>query len=141
MGSGAGLLAEPLARLGAEITAIDAAPEIIAVARHHAEGQGLTIDYRVGGVETLDGSFDIVTSMEVIEHVTEPRAFVSGLAARLAEGGLLLLSTPNRKFRARVMMITLGEGTGRIPKGTHDWDRSEGRRVGKEGDGQGRSRW
>ncbi|HEY9553911.1 bifunctional 2-polyprenyl-6-hydroxyphenol methylase/3-demethylubiquinol 3-O-methyltransferase UbiG [Allosphingosinicella sp.] len=123
MGSGAGLLAEPLARLGAEITAIDAAPEIIAVARHHAEGQGLTIDYRVGGVETLDGSFDLVTSMEVIEHVTEPRAFVSGLAARLAEGGLLILSTPNRTFRARLMMITLGEGTGRIPKGTHDWDK------------------
>src|SRR3546814_21068173 len=61
--------------------------------------------------------------MEVIEHVTEPRAFVSGLAARLAEGGLLILSTPNRTFRARLMMITLGEGTGRIPKGTHDWDK------------------
>src|SRR3546814_17706027 len=56
-------------------------------------------------------------------HVTEPRAFVSGLAARLAEGGLLILSTPNRTFRARLMMITLGEGTGRIPKGTHDWDK------------------
>src|SRR3546814_16445656 len=69
MGSGAGLLAEPLARLGAEITAIDAAPEIIAVARHHAEGQGLTNDSRVGGVETMDGSFALVTSMEVITHV------------------------------------------------------------------------
>src|SRR3546814_12277493 len=81
------------------------------------------IDYRVGGVETLDGSFDLVTSMEVIEHVTEPRAFVYGLAARLAEGGLLILSTPNRTFRARLMILTLGEGTGRIPKGTHAWDK------------------
>src|SRR3546814_15084886 len=62
MGSGAGLLAEPLARLGAEITAIDAAPEIIAVARPHDEGQGLTHDYRVGGVETLDGPVDPGTS-------------------------------------------------------------------------------
>src|SRR3546814_13859605 len=61
--------------------------------------------------------------MEVIEHVTEPRAFVSGLAARLAEGGLLILSTPNRTFRARLMMITLGEGTGRITKGTHACDK------------------
>src|SRR3546814_14825238 len=60
--------------------------------------------------------------MEVIEHVTEPRAFVSGLAARLAEGGLLILSTPNRTFRARLLMLTLGEGTGRIPTGTHDCD-------------------
>ncbi len=123
VGCGAGLLAEPLARLGAEVTAIDAAPETIAAARHHAEGQGLTIDYRVGGVEMLEGSFDLVTSMEVIEHVTDPRAFVAGLAARLAEGGLLIMSTPNRTSRSRLMMIVIGEGTGRIPKGTHDWDK------------------
>lgn len=121
VGCGAGLLAEPLARLGAEVTAIDAAPETIAAARHHAEGQGLAIDYRVGGVETLDGSFDLVTSMEVIEHVTDPRAFVMGLARALAPEGLLILSTPNRTARSRLMMITLGEGLGRIPRGTHDW--------------------
>ncbi|PWG03000.1 bifunctional 2-polyprenyl-6-hydroxyphenol methylase/3-demethylubiquinol 3-O-methyltransferase UbiG [Sphingosinicella humi] len=123
VGCGAGLLAEPLARLGAEMTAIDAAPETIAAARHHAAGQGLAIDYRVGGVETLEGAFDLVTSMEVIEHVTDPRAFVAGLTDRLAPEGLLILSTPNRTSRSRLMMIVIGEGTGRIPRGTHDWDK------------------
>jgi 2-polyprenyl-6-hydroxyphenyl methylase/3-demethylubiquinone-9 3-methyltransferase len=123
VGCGAGLLAEPLARLGAEMTALDAAPETIAAARHHAAGQGLAIDYHVGGVEAFEGSFDLVTSMEVIEHVTDPRAFVAGLAKLLAAEGLLVLSTPNRTSRSRLMMITLGEGTGRIPKGTHDWDK------------------
>ena len=123
IGCGAGLLAEPLARLGGQVTAMDAAPEAIAVARRHAEGQGLAIDYRVGGVETLDGAFDLVTSLEVIEHVNDPRSFVAGLAGALAPGGLLILSTPNRTARSRLMMIVLGEGSGRIPRGTHDWDK------------------
>jgi len=123
VGCGAGLLAEPLARLGARVTGIDAAPENIEAARAHATGQGLEIDYRAGGVEALDGRFDLVTSLEVIEHVADPAAFVGGLAAAVARGGLLILSTPNRTRWSRLMMITLGEGTGRIPKGTHDWDR------------------
>ncbi|MFC7498880.1 bifunctional 2-polyprenyl-6-hydroxyphenol methylase/3-demethylubiquinol 3-O-methyltransferase UbiG [Enterovirga sp. GCM10030262] len=123
VGCGAGLLAEPLARLGAEVTAIDAASETIAVARRHAEGQGLAIDYRVGGIETLEGTYDLVTSLEVVEHVSDPRAFVAGLAGALASDGLLILSTPNRTARSRLMMIVLGEGSGRIPKGTHDWDK------------------
>jgi 2-polyprenyl-6-hydroxyphenyl methylase/3-demethylubiquinone-9 3-methyltransferase len=123
VGCGAGLLAEPLARLGAEVTAIDAAPENIAAARRHAQGQGLEIDYRVGGVEALDGRFDLVTCLEVIEHVADVPAFVGGLAAALAEDGLLILSTPNRTLWSRVVMITIGEGSGRIPRGTHDWDK------------------
>src|SRR5687768_16913550 len=81
VGCGAGLLAEPLARLGAEVTAVDAAPENIEVARAHALGQGLEIDYRVGGVERLDGRYDLVTSLEVVEHVADVAAFVAGLAA------------------------------------------------------------
>lgn len=121
VGCGAGLLAEPLARLGAEVTGIDAAPENIAAARLHAEGQGLEIDYRVGGVEALDGRYDLVTSLEVIEHVRDPRGFVTGLADALSDDGLLILSTPNRTQTSRLLMITLGEGLGRIPKGTHDW--------------------
>ena len=123
VGCGAGLLAEPLARLGAEVTAVDAAPENIAAARIHAEGQGLAIDYRVGSVDALVGKFDLVTSLEVIEHVREPRTFVWGLAEALTSDGLLILSTPNRTSMSRLMMITLGEGTGRIPKGTHDWEK------------------
>ena len=94
VGCGAGLLTEPLARLGAEATGVDAAAEVIAVARAHAEGQGLDINYVAGGVEDLDGQYDLITAMEVIEHVADPAAFVAALEARLAPGGLLLLSTP-----------------------------------------------
>ena len=123
VGCGAGLLAEPLARLGAAVTGVDAAPENIAAARLHAEGQGLEIDYRVGGVEVLDGPFDLVTCLEVLEHVADPRAFVAGLARILAEDGMLVLSTPNRTGTSRLLLIGMAEGLGRIPKGTHDWDK------------------
>lgn len=123
VGCGAGLLAEPLARLGAEVTGVDAAPENIAAAREHALRQGLAIDYRVGSVEALEGQYDLVTSLEVIEHVAAPRDFIRGLAGALKEDGLLILSTPNRTSLSRLMMIVLGEGSGRIPKGTHDWEK------------------
>ena len=121
VGCGAGLLCEPLARLGAAVTGIDAAAETIAVARDHARASGLQIDYRCGGVETVTGTYDLVTSLEVIEHVSDPAAFVRGLARALADDGLLILSTPNRTPLSRFAMITIAEGTGRIPRGTHDW--------------------
>lgn len=122
VGCGAGLLAEPLVRLGAAVTAIDAAPENVEVARAHAAGQGLSIDYRAMGIEALgENGFDLVTSMEVIEHVTDPAFFIRGLADALAPDGLLILSTPNRTALSRFAMITIGEGLGHIPKGTHDW--------------------
>lgn len=123
VGCGAGLLAEPLARLGAKVTAIDAAPEVIAVAKAHAAGQALAIDYRHMAVEDVDGHFDLVTSMEVIEHVADAQAFLEWLAARLAPGGLMILSTPNRTARSRLLMITIAESIGEIPKGTHEHDR------------------
>ncbi|HEX7877593.1 MAG TPA: bifunctional 2-polyprenyl-6-hydroxyphenol methylase/3-demethylubiquinol 3-O-methyltransferase UbiG [Sphingobium sp.] len=124
VGCGAGLLAEPLARMGAAVTALDAAEENIAVARHHAQGQGLSIDYRATPVEQIDISgFDLVTSMEVIEHVADPAAFVNALARKLSPDGLLIMSTPNRTPLSRIAMITIGESIGGIPKGTHDWDK------------------
>jgi 2-polyprenyl-6-hydroxyphenyl methylase/3-demethylubiquinone-9 3-methyltransferase len=124
VGCGAGLLSEPLARMGAAVTGLDAAPENIAAARHHAAGQGLTIDYRAGGIESLsDRRFDLVVSMEVVEHVADPAAFVGGLAGALAEDGLLILSTPNRTALSRLALITVGEGFGMVPKGTHDHDK------------------
>jgi 2-polyprenyl-6-hydroxyphenyl methylase/3-demethylubiquinone-9 3-methyltransferase len=123
VGCGAGLLAEPLARLGAEVTGVDPAPENIAAAQSHALGQGLAIDYRVGSVEALDGRFDLITSLEVVEHVADVRGFVQGLANHLTDDGLLILSTPNRTGLSRFMLISLGEGLNRIPKGTHDWDK------------------
>jgi 2-polyprenyl-6-hydroxyphenyl methylase/3-demethylubiquinone-9 3-methyltransferase len=123
VGCGAGLLAEPLARLGAKVTGIDAAPENIAAAREHALGQGLEIDYRVGGAETLAGRHDLVTALEVIEHVADPAAFVGSLAAAVAEGGLLILSTPARTAKSKLLLVDLAEGLGHIPKGTHDWEK------------------
>jgi len=122
VGCGAGLLAEPLARLGASVTGLDAAPANIAVAVAHAQGQGLAIDYRATPVEQVsDSGYDLVTSMEVIEHVADPAAFVRALAAKLAPDGLMILSTPNRTPMSRLAMITIGESIGGIPKGTHDW--------------------
>lgn len=124
VGCGAGLLCEPLARLGAAVTGIDAAAENVAVARAHAAQSGLAITYHAGELATLDAApFDLVTSLEVVEHVTDPAAFVQALAERVAPGGLLILSTPNRTAKARLALIALAETTGRIPRGTHDWDK------------------
>jgi 2-polyprenyl-6-hydroxyphenyl methylase/3-demethylubiquinone-9 3-methyltransferase len=123
VGCGAGLLTEPLARLGAKVTGVDASPEVIAVARAHAATMGLEIDYRVADVAALGGSFDLVTAMEVVEHVAEPGAFIQALAKRLAPGGLLIMSTPNATALSRLMMITVAEGLGRIARGTHHFDK------------------
>ncbi|WP_239019625.1 bifunctional 2-polyprenyl-6-hydroxyphenol methylase/3-demethylubiquinol 3-O-methyltransferase UbiG [Sphingomonas suaedae] len=125
VGCGAGLLCEPLARLGAAVTGVDAAPENIGAARAHAAAAGLSIDYRAGEFEReVSGrTFDLVTSMEVVEHVADPAAFVAGLAAALTPGGLMVLSTPNRTPLSRLAMITVGEGLGMIPRGTHDHDK------------------
>ena len=123
VGCGAGLLAEPLARMGAQVTGVDAAPELIEVARDHAAGQGLQIDYRAADVQIIDGTFDLITALEVIEHVADPQAFVGALAQRVAPGSLLILSTPNATAWSRLVTITLAEGFGAIPKGTHEFDR------------------
>lgn len=124
VGCGAGLLCEPLARLGARVTGVDAAPENIAAARVHAAQSGLAIEYHAGELAGLGlTGFDLVTSLEVIEHVADPGGFVRGLASALAPGGLMILSTPNRTPQSRLALITLAEGTGRIPRGTHDWEK------------------
>jgi 2-polyprenyl-6-hydroxyphenyl methylase/3-demethylubiquinone-9 3-methyltransferase len=124
IGCGAGLASEPLARMGATMTAVDAAAENIAVARDHAAAMGLAIDYRHGGVEDLaEPPFDLIVSLEVIEHVTDPALFLSHIARLLNPDGLLILSTPNRTPMSKLMIVTLAEGLGRIPKGTHDWSK------------------
>ncbi len=123
VGCGAGLLAEPLARMGGHVMGVDAAPENIAAARAHAVGQGLEIDYFAGELAALPpATFDLVTSMEVVEHVTDPAAFIAGLAARLAPGGLMILSTPNRTMLSKLLLVEAAERVGAVPRGTHDWD-------------------
>ncbi|WP_136163601.1 bifunctional 2-polyprenyl-6-hydroxyphenol methylase/3-demethylubiquinol 3-O-methyltransferase UbiG [Sphingomonas flavalba] len=124
VGCGAGLLCEPLARLGAVVTGIEPAPESVAAARAHAAGQGLAITYREGSVDQLgDEPFDLIVSLEVVEHVADPAAYVTALAGALAKDGLLILSTPNRTALSRLALIGIGETVGGIPPGTHDWDR------------------
>jgi 2-polyprenyl-6-hydroxyphenyl methylase/3-demethylubiquinone-9 3-methyltransferase len=123
IGCGAGLLCEPLSRLGAAVTGVDAAAENVAAASQHADGIGLDIRYMAGEVAGLDiGTFDLVTCVEVIEHVADKRAFLRDVAARLAPDGLLVMSTPNRTAASRVLLVGAAEAVGYVPKGTHHWE-------------------
>ena len=123
VGCGAGLLCEPLKRMGAAVTGVDAAPENIAVAGAHAKAAELNIDYRAGEIAAQNlGQFDVVSSMEVIEHVADPAAFLAQLVARLKPDGLMLLSTPNRTAASRLLLVEAAERLGQVPRGTHNWD-------------------
>ena len=122
VGCGAGLLCEPLARLGAEVTGVDAAAENIGAARAHAQAGGLDIAYHAGELAQLPAStFDLVTAMEVIEHVADKGAFVHQLQERLADGGLMMISTPNRTARSKLLLVEGAERLGMVPRGTHHW--------------------
>lgn len=125
IGCGGGLLAEPMARLGAKVTAIDAAEKNIAVAALHAEKSGLDIDYRAISAEALAGEgakFDIVLTMEVIEHVGDIQSFLVAARQLLSPRGLMILSTLNRTSKAFLMAIVGAEYVMRwLPRGTHDW--------------------
>jgi 2-polyprenyl-6-hydroxyphenyl methylase/3-demethylubiquinone-9 3-methyltransferase len=122
IGCGAGLVCEPLARLGAEVTGVDAAADNVAAASAHAEAGGLDIRYMAGEVAGLDiGTFDLVTALEVVEHVSDKTAFLRDVAARIAPGGLLVLSTPNRTAASRVLLVGAAEAVGYVPRGTHRW--------------------
>ncbi len=122
VGCGAGLLCEPLSRLG-DVTGVDAAPENVAAAAAHAEAAGLDIRYMAGEIGALDlGTFDLVTCMEVIEHVADKPAFIAALVSKLADNGLLILSTPNRTAASHLLLVGAAEAVGAVPKGTHHWD-------------------
>lgn len=127
VGCGGGLLAEPLSRLGAAVLAIDPADENVAAARRHAAELGLDIAYRVATTRTLlnEGhSYTLVTALEVIEHTPDPAAFVAELAALLAPGGMLVMSTLSRTWRAWLFGIVGAEYLlGWLAPGTHDWNR------------------
>lgn len=125
VGCGAGLLSESLAAAGARVLGLDAAGEAIAVAIAHAQGRGLNLSYRAGSAEALvseGAKFQVITALEVIEHVADPAAFIATLAALLAPGGLLFVSTINRTPRAYITAKLGAEYVLRIlPKGTHSW--------------------
>jgi 2-polyprenyl-6-hydroxyphenyl methylase / 3-demethylubiquinone-9 3-methyltransferase len=127
LGCGAGLLTEPLARLGAEVVGADPAEANIAVARLHAAGAGLAIDYRAATAEALAESgetFDVILAMEVVEHVADLPAFLTASAAMLRPGGLMLLATINRTARAFALAIVAAEYVlGWLPRGTHSYDK------------------
>jgi 2-polyprenyl-6-hydroxyphenyl methylase/3-demethylubiquinone-9 3-methyltransferase len=128
VGCGGGLLAESLARAGAQVTAIDLAPGMIEVARLHAAEGGLNIDYRLAAAEELARSrpqaFDVVTCMEMLEHVPQPAAMVATLAQLLVPGGALFASTLNRNLKSFLLAIVGAEYLLRlIPRGTHEYER------------------
>jgi 2-polyprenyl-6-hydroxyphenyl methylase/3-demethylubiquinone-9 3-methyltransferase len=125
VGCGGGLLCEPLSRLGATVTGIDAAEENVAVAAVHAEESGLEIDYRCISAEALQqegASFDAVVSMEVVEHVADVEGFLAACAGLVAPGGALALATLNRTPKSFALAIVGAEYLLRwLPRGTHDW--------------------
>lgn len=125
IGCGGGLLAEPMARLGATVVGADAAPRNIPVAQLHATHSGLTIDYRHTTAEALAAAgeqFDVVLNMEVVEHVSDPLAYLTACQQLLVPGGLMICSTLNRNPKSFVMAIIGAEHVMRwLPKGTHDW--------------------
>ena len=127
IGSGGGLVSEPLARLGAHVTGIDLAEETVNAARTHAQAGGLTIDYRVQSIEDLAASgekFDVALCLEVVEHVPEPGDFLARAAAVLPQGGILIASTLSRTLKSYALAIVGAEYLlGWVPKGTHQWDR------------------
>lgn len=127
VGCGGGLLSEPMARLGATVTGIDAAGEGITVARLHAEMHRLEIDYRQTTAEALaetGQTFDVVLAMEIIEHVSHPSAFLGACSRSLRPGGLLFVSTLNRTSKSYLAAIVAAERLlGWLPGGTHDWRR------------------
>jgi 2-polyprenyl-6-hydroxyphenyl methylase/3-demethylubiquinone-9 3-methyltransferase len=127
IGCGAGILCEPLARLGAAVTGADPSAENIAAARHHAALSGVTVDYRNASAEALaeaGETFDVVLAMEVIEHVADVGLFVRLAAALVKPGGLAVVATINRTVKSFALAIVGAEYILRwLPRGTHRWDK------------------
>jgi 2-polyprenyl-6-hydroxyphenyl methylase/3-demethylubiquinone-9 3-methyltransferase len=127
IGCGAGILSEPLARLGASVVGADPAEENIEAARAHAEATGVTVDYRATTAEDLaevGEKFDVVLAMEVVEHVVDVPAFVDSCASMVKPGGLLIVATLNRTLKSFALAIVGAEYVLRwVPRGTHQWDK------------------
>jgi 2-polyprenyl-6-hydroxyphenyl methylase/3-demethylubiquinone-9 3-methyltransferase len=128
IGCGGGLLSEPMRRLGFEVTGVDASERNIGVAKLHAAGQELDINYLCSTGETLveerHAPFDMILNMEVIEHVADPGAFLRDCSRLLAPGGLMIVATLNRTAKALALAKIGAEYVlGWLPRGTHDWNK------------------
>jgi 2-polyprenyl-6-hydroxyphenyl methylase/3-demethylubiquinone-9 3-methyltransferase len=126
IGCGAGLLCEPLSRLGAQVIGVDPSVSNIAAAKLHADKGHLSIDYRCTTVEEIDPRerFDIVLAMEVVEHVADVGVFLSRCAAMLKPNGLMVVSTLNRNWKSFALAIVGAEYVLRwLPRGTHEWNK------------------
>jgi 2-polyprenyl-6-hydroxyphenyl methylase/3-demethylubiquinone-9 3-methyltransferase len=127
IGCGGGLLAEPMARLGADVVAIDPSETNIATARVHGEEAGLAIDYRAATAEQVAAAgetFDVILNMEVIEHVIDPAAFAGVCGRLLKPGGLMFVATLNRTWKSFAFAIIGAEFVlGWLPRGTHHWEK------------------
>ncbi len=128
IGCGGGLVAEPMARLGAAVTGIDASEANIKTALTHAGEHGLSIDYRAGTAEGLiaagEAPFDIVLNLEVVEHVANPHQFLKDTASLVKPGGLMIIATLNRTAKAMATAIIGAEYVLRwLPRGTHEWSK------------------
>jgi 2-polyprenyl-6-hydroxyphenyl methylase/3-demethylubiquinone-9 3-methyltransferase len=127
VGCGAGLLSEPLARIGGQVVAIDPSSANIAAAKLHAEENEVTVDYRVGTAEALADAgerFDVVLAMEVVEHVADVNLFIRRCADMVRPGGLSIIATINRTLKSFALAIVGAEYIlGWLPRGTHRWDK------------------
>ena len=127
IGCGGGLIAEPMARLGFQVTAIDADADAIAIGKAHSDAGGLAIDYQVAAVELLARGrrrFDVVLALEIVEHVSDPQAFLEACGMLLKPGGAFIGATINRTPQSYAMAIIGAEYVMRwLPRGTHDWNR------------------
>jgi 2-polyprenyl-6-hydroxyphenyl methylase/3-demethylubiquinone-9 3-methyltransferase len=127
IGCGGGLLCEPMARLGADVTGADASPTNIEIARIHAKQSGLDIDYRACTAEALNEQgekFDCILNMEVVEHVADIDLFITSCAEMVKPGGLMFVATINRTFKANALAIFMAENVLKwLPKGTHQYEK------------------
>ncbi|MBE2896799.1 bifunctional 2-polyprenyl-6-hydroxyphenol methylase/3-demethylubiquinol 3-O-methyltransferase UbiG [Pasteurellaceae bacterium HPA106] len=128
VGCGGGILSESMARMGAQVVGIDMSPQPLAVAREHARDQSLSIDYRQQTIESLaaeqGGQFDVITCMEMLEHVPDPAAVVRACQQLLKPNGVVFFSTINRTLKAWALVVVGAEYVLKmLPKGTHDYDK------------------
>ncbi|MAK63032.1 MAG: bifunctional 3-demethylubiquinol 3-O-methyltransferase/2-polyprenyl-6-hydroxyphenol methylase [Ponticaulis sp.] len=128
IGCGGGLISEPMARLGADVTGVDASPQNIKTAMVHAEQSGLEIDYRAGTAEALraegEGQFDAVLNLEIIEHVADPEAFLKDCVALVKPGGIMVVATLNKTLKSLALAKVGAEYILRwLPPGTHDFSK------------------